>query len=172
MESEKLRRKVVKEKVNKIPDYEYLFSEAPLNRGKKDSRFLRKILRMNIWSILLAALVYLLQASPTWAMPIVTSNIINITTETLKNGTGVSAEVWRKIIINAVVLAVLILQNIPSTMLCWKINSKMLRRISAGIKCSVVRKLQSLSITFYYCLKPKLIFLFLFHQKSPIQLNF
>lgn len=149
MESEKLRRKVVKEKVNKIPDYEYLFSEAPLNRGKKDSRFLRKILRMNIWSILLAALVYLLQASPTWAMPIVSSNIINITTETLKNGTGVSAEVWRKIIINAVVLAVLILQNIPSTMLCWKINSKMLRRISAGIKCSVVRKLQSLSITYH-----------------------
>ncbi len=149
MERENPRRKVVKEKVNKIPDYEYLFSEAPLNRGKKDSRFLRKILRMNIWSILLAALVYLLQASPTWAMPIVTSNIINITTETLKNGTGVSAEVWRKIIINAVVLAVLILQNIPSTMLCWKINSKMLRRISAGIKCSVVRKLQSLSITYH-----------------------
>lgn len=148
MEAEKPRRKSY-EKKNMIPDYDYLFDGESEKRGKKGKGFLIKILKMNIWSLILAALVYLLQASPTWAMPIITSNIINLATETIASGTGVSPEVWREIIINAVVLAVLILQNIPTTMLCWYINSKMLRRTSAGIKCSVVRKLQSLSITYH-----------------------
>ncbi len=149
MDPTKPRKKLFTEEYNKIPDYEHLFYEEPGVPEKKGSRILGKILRMNIWSLILSGLVYLLQASPTWAMPIVTSNIINIVTDTIKNGTGVSAEVWKQIIINAAVLAILILQNVPSTMLCWKINSRMLRRISAGIKCSVVRKLQSLSITYH-----------------------
>ncbi len=148
MDTEKPRRKSYAKK-NMIPDYDYLFDGEPNKSGKRGNGFLIKILKMNFWSLILATLVYLLQASPTWAMPIITSNIINIATETVASGTGVSPEVWREIIINAIVLAVLILQNIPTTMLCWHINSKMLRRTSAGIKCSVVRKLQSLSITYH-----------------------
>ena len=149
MDAEKHRRKVEIAEINKIPDYEFLFKEETNRRGKKNPHILRKILKMNAWTLLLAAIVYLLQASPAWAMPIITSNIINVTTDAIAKGTGVSAEAWRSIIVNAIVLAVLILQNIPTTMLCWKINSKMLRRISAGLKCSVVRKLQSLSITYH-----------------------
>lgn len=149
MDEVRPRRKSYENNVNRIPDYEYLFQEETSKKGKKNSHFLRKILKMNIWSLILAAFVYLLQASPTWAMPIISSNIINIATETLKNGTGVTAEVWRAVAINAIILAVLILQNIPSTMWCWKINSTMLRRTSAGIKGAVVRKLQSLSITYH-----------------------
>ncbi len=149
MDAEKHRRKVEIAEINKIPDYEFLFKEETNRRGKKNPHILRKILKMNAWTLLLAAIVYLLQASPAWAMPIITSNIINVTTDAIAKGTGVSAEAWRSIIINALVLAVLILQNIPTTMLCWKINSKMLRRISAGLKSSVVRKLQSLSITYH-----------------------
>lgn len=149
MDEVRPRRKSYENNVNRIPDYEYLFQEETSKKGKKNSHFLRKILKMNIWSLILAAFVYLLQASPTWAMPIISSNIINIATETLKNGTGVTAEVWRAVAINAIILAILILQNIPSTMWCWKINSTMLRRTSAGIKGAVVRKLQSLSITYH-----------------------
>lgn len=149
MDEVRPRRKSYENNVNRIPDYEYLFQEETGKKGKKNSHFLRKILKMNIWSLILAAFVYLLQASPTWAMPIISSNIINIATETLKNGTGVTAEVWRAVAINAIILAILILQNIPSTMWCWKINSTMLRRTSAGIKGAVVRKLQSLSITYH-----------------------
>ena len=129
MDAEKHRRKVEIAEINKIPDYEFLFKEETNRRGKKNPHILRKILKMNVWTLLLAAIVYLLQASPAWAMPIITSNIINVTTDAIAKGTGVSAEAWRSIIINALVLAVLILQNIPTTMLCWKINSKMLRRM-------------------------------------------
>lgn len=148
MKAEKPRR-LTAENINRIPDYEYLFKEEVDKSGKRKSHFLRKIIKMNIWSLILSSLVYLLQASPTWAMPIISSNVINIATKALTEGTGVSAEVWRQVAINALVLAVLILQNVPSTMLCWKINSLMLRRTSAGIKSSVVRKLQSLSITYH-----------------------
>ncbi len=148
MKAEKPRR-LTAENINRIPDYEYLFKEEVDKRGKSKSHFLRKIIKMNIWSLILSSIVYLLEASPVWAMPIISSNVINIATNAIAEGTGVSAEVWRQVAINALVLAVLILQNVPSTMLVWKINSLMLRRTSAGIKGSVVRKLQSLSITYH-----------------------
>lgn len=148
MKAEKPRR-LTAENINRIPDYEYLFKEEVDKRGKSKSHFLRKIIKMNIWSLILSSIVYLLEASPVWAMPIISSNVINIATNAIAEGTGVSAEVWRQVAINALVLAVLILQNVPSTMLVWKINSLMLRRTSAGIKGSVVRKIQSLSITYH-----------------------
>ena len=134
---------------NVIPDYDYLFAESADKKGKPKSRFLQKIVKMNAWPLILSTFVYILQAAPTWAMPLITADIINVTTEAVNSAAGITAAVWRRIIIDSVVLALLIIQNVPTTVWRWRIVSKMLRSTSAGIKCSVIRKLQSLSITYH-----------------------
>ncbi len=131
-----------------IPNYDYLFQLSPDGKRGKGKGFFAKLIRLNFGTLLLSTLLFLFQTAPTWAIPICTSNIINLITQAVKEG-GVSDAIWRKLIINAVVLAVLIIQNVPATVLRWRVTSKMLRRTSAGIKCSVVRKLQSLSITYH-----------------------
>ena len=50
--------------------------------------------------------------------------------------------------IDALIITIAILQNEPVTLLRTVLTSKMLRRTGAGIKSSVVRKLQSLSVTY------------------------
>ncbi len=151
MDGEKvpLKERKLKRSDNVIPDYDYLFEETETEKGKKKKGFFTKILKLNYKSVIGSNLVYILQAAPSWLMPVLTANIINIVTNAISSGVGATAEVWRGIILNAVFLAVLLLQNVPSTIWRWRIVSKMIRRTSAGIKSSVVRKLQSLSITYH-----------------------
>ncbi len=130
-----------------IPNYDVLFQPSPSKSGKRNG-FFRKLVKLNMGGLLLSTLLFLFQTAPTLAIPICTANIINLITEAVKAG-GANAAIWRKLIINAVVVVVLIVQNVPATVLRWRVTSKMLRRTSAAIKCSVVRKLQSLSITFH-----------------------
>ncbi len=131
-----------------VPDYEYLFQPSPRAKRGRGNGFFRKLIRLHWKSLLLSTIAFLFQTAPVWAIPICTSNVINLVTQAVKEG-GVSAAIWQKLAINAVVLAVLIIQNVPSTVWRWRITSKMLRRTSAGIKCAVVRKLQRLSITYH-----------------------
>ena len=133
----------------RIPDYEYLFEENVDRKGKVKSKFFSKIAKLNLWHIIYSTLIYILQASPVFIMPLITANVIDITTAALSTESGVTAEVRTQIMINVAVLAFFIIQNIPTTMWRWHIVSKMLRRTSAGIKSAVVRKLQSLSITYH-----------------------
>ncbi len=126
-----------------VPNYDDLFVHTS---GKKNP-FFRKLVKRNLFPLLLSTLVFVLQNAPVWIIPICTSNIINLVTKTAQS--GATAAIWRKLAINAAVMGVAILQNVPSTIWRWKICSKMLRRTSAGIKCSVVRKLQVLSITYH-----------------------
>lgn len=146
-EKEKPKPKKLSRSDNAIPDYEYLFEESSDKSGAKKSNFFRKLVKINKWPIIWSTLVYIIQASPTWILPIVTANIINIAARAAE--AGVTDAIWLELGINAVVLAFFIVQNVPSTMWRWHIVSKMLRRTSAGIKSAVVRKLQSLSITYH-----------------------
>ena len=132
-----------------IPDYNYLFEESVDKKGKPKSKFFSKIVKLNLWQIIYSTLVYILQASPVFIMPLVTANIIDITTAAVNSPDGVTGAVWTEIMINVAILAFFIIQNVPTTMWRWHIVSKMLRRTSAGIKSAVVRKLQSLSITYH-----------------------
>lgn len=76
-------------------------------------------------------------------MPIITADIINVA------NAGMTDTTWRTIAIDSVILAVLLLQNVPTTVFRSKILYKLARNASAGVKSSVVRKLQSLSITYH-----------------------
>ena len=131
-----------------IPDYECLFQEETDKKGKPKSKFFTKLVKLNLKQIIYSTLVYILQAAPTFIMPLITAHIIDLTTVAVNSG-EITADFWTKLAINAAILAFFILQNIPTTMWRWRIVSKMLRRTSADIKCAVIRKLQSLSITYH-----------------------
>ncbi len=141
-------QKKVASKKPTVPNYDYLFQPSPAKKHGKGNGFFRKLIKLNLGTLLLSTLLFLFQTAPVWAIPVCTSNIINLVAKAVKEG-GVSALIWKKLIINAVVLAVLIVQNVPATVLRWRVTSKMLRRTSAGIKCAVVRKLQTLPITYH-----------------------
>ncbi len=138
-----------KERKGKVPDYDYLFDNVSDKKGRPKNKFLGKLFKMNGGNIALTSFIYLIQSAPLWIVPLVTANIINIVTDTLVLGGAFTAETWRILIINAIIMFVSILQNVPSTILRLKIVNKMLRTTSAGIKMSVVKKLQGLSITYH-----------------------
>lgn len=137
-ENEQLRH------ANKIPDVEWLFDEA----GKKgkfkqgDSKFISKLFRRNWSKVLYSTLLYLLQASPLWIMPLITSDMIDLITY------RPDGYLWR-ILIDGLILTVVILQNVPSTTWRSSITNKLIRTTTAQIRSGVVRKLQRLSITYH-----------------------
>jgi len=148
-QDEKPKRRKLTRSDNVIPDYDYLFNETEHKKGKTKSKFFSKILKINKGTIIASGIVYLLQASPSWIMPLLTANIINIVTEVFASGLAPTTDVWVKIGLNAALIFALLFQNVPTTIWRWRIVSRMVRRTSAGIKSSVVRKLQSLSITYH-----------------------
>lgn len=142
---EKPRNK--QERIDVIPDYDYLFTESTNKKGKKKNGFFGKIVKMNFCPLFFSSLLYVLQAAPVWLMPVLTADIIDAVTMAAGGQVAVSQAV-KTISIDAVILALSILQNEPTTLFRVTIMSKMLRSTSAGIKSCVVRKLQSLSITY------------------------
>lgn len=141
--------KNLKRSDNVIPDYDHLFDENVDKNGAKKSRAFGKVLRLNAKGIIGTTFIYVIQAAPTYLTPLITAYIINLVTDLVTSGSAVSADVWRKMIIAVIILGVAIIQNVPTTM--WRYNavSKICRRLGAGVKSAVVRKLQSLSITYH-----------------------
>ena len=134
---------------NVIPDYDYLFDQDNDWQNKKKKGLLKTILSINQKSIALSMFIYLIQSIPTWVTPLLTANIINIVTDYLANG-GISEQfVLKTILLNTIMIFFFLVMNVPATILRFKVVSKMHRRTSAGIKSAVVRKLQSLSITYH-----------------------
>lgn len=133
---------------NVIPDYDYLFREDEDRRGRKKNRFLSNIMKINLWAVILSSFVYILQSAPLYVVPLATSDIINAVTAAIANGEATYAT-WRAIGVDSAIILLVIMMNIPTTIWRWHIVSKTLRRTSAGLKGTVVRKLQSLSITYH-----------------------
>ncbi len=142
-------RKNLKRSDNVIPDYDYLFEQTEDKKGKRKKGFFGKILKINRRPLIGSTLIFLIQYSPTWLIPLLTANIINAVTKAISSGVGATPQMWKTLIINATIMLVLIIQNVPTTIWRWRITSRMVRRTSAGVKSSVIRKLQSLSITYH-----------------------
>ena len=153
MEKSAEKTKRYKRSDNVIPDFEYLFDEEEKPKPglkKKESksgvgmRFYKRLLRKNTGGFIFGLLLYILKNSPIWIMPIITANIINAVT-----GGLAQEEAVHTILINSIVLAVILLQNIPTHVIYSRITDKMLRSTGAGLRAAVVRKLQHLSITYH-----------------------
>ena len=98
---------------------------------------------MRYWKeLLLCLLFFFLRHSPVFVLPIVTANIINYVAYTDTISTQV-------IIINIVVMIALLILNVPMHTLYSIFFNKVMRRVEAGLRGAMVRKLQQLSITFH-----------------------
>ena len=133
-----------------IADYDHLFDEdnVKTTRSKKKG-FFNKVLKINRKPLTASVFAYLLMALPIWVIPLYTAEIINIVTTDLQSGAGITLEGKNTIVLSSIIIITSILSNYPFTCLRWKISSNMNRGTSAGIKASVVRKLQQLSITYH-----------------------
>ena len=76
------RQKASSRHENKIPDLEYLFrgDGTKEENADKSKGFLFKLLRKDWLGILFSTFLYILQASPLWLMPVVTSDVIDMIT--------------------------------------------------------------------------------------------
>ena len=136
-----------RERIDVVPDYDYLFAETTTKKGKKKNGFFGKIAKMNFCPLLFSSLLYIFQTAPVWLMPLVTADVIDAVTRAV-GGAITEQQALKAVGIDALIITIAILQNEPVTLLRTVLTSKMLRRTGAGIKSSVVRKLQSLSVTY------------------------
>lgn len=89
-----------------------------------------------------SALFYIIKHSPVWVLPIATANIVNAATTPTDNSVHL-------IVINIAVMAVLLIQNIPTNYMHTKLYSQSVRHVEAKLRKAMVCKLQQLSITYH-----------------------
>ena len=92
--------------------------------------------------LFLAVLMFAIKHTPVWVLPIATANIINA-------ATGHDDNALRTIIINTVIMAALIVQNVLTNYYHTFFYAKVIRNVECRLRSSMVRKLQQLSITFH-----------------------
>ncbi len=92
--------------------------------------------------LFLAVLLFAVKHTPVWVLPIATANIINA-------ATGHDDNAWQSIIINTVIMAALIVQNVLTNYYHTYFYAKVIRNVECRLRSSMVRKLQQLSVTFH-----------------------
>ncbi|MEO6713978.1 MAG: ABC transporter ATP-binding protein [Mycobacteriales bacterium] len=90
------------------------------------------------WSMV----VYVVKASPYWALPLFTANVIDIAANPERHSI---TELW----VNIGLLIVLQLQNIPSHYLYVRLISSSIRRVEKRVRSALFRQMQDLSMTYY-----------------------
>lgn len=124
-----------------LPDYEKLFNDTASNKNSS-TKILFSLWVENYKELIVSSVLYVIKNAAVWVIPVIIANVINIVTNPKVHNLN---EMW----INAIIGIVILLLNIPSHVLYVKVTSKALRNISAGIRNSLIRKLQQLSITYY-----------------------
>lgn len=126
--------------VNRIPDYDGVFRKSE-KKGGKGKGVVLGFLKPEAKKLLLAFFFYIIKNSPVFVIPLLTSAIIDEVT--------IGNQDLRTILIYGAVILVLLIQNIPMHIATRKLSDGILRRVGAGIRDTVIRKLQCLSITYY-----------------------
>ncbi|WP_239618287.1 ABC transporter ATP-binding protein [Cohnella mopanensis] len=119
--------------------FEHLLNDDSLTE-RKPLRLLFLLYRPHWKKLLLSILFFLIKHSPTYILPIVTANLINMVSNPDKYG---METLWWNIII----LSIVIIQNIPTQVLHIGYMSKAIRFVEAGLRSTLVRKLQRLSMS-------------------------
>ena len=89
-----------------------------------------------------ASLCFVIKHSPVWLMPAITANIIDIVAQPARHARG---ELW----INALVLAVILAQNVPLHYAYARLLSRAARTMETRLRSALCRRLQHLSIGYY-----------------------
>ncbi len=130
-----------KAKTDRIPDLEWMFGYGE-SKQEKENKFLHKLIRRDWRKILYTTLLYIVQYSPAWVLPLVTSDVIDTLTY-LPDGYAT------RFIIDGVILLFFLLLNVPMTIWRSAVQNKWTRTTTAEVKSGVMRKLQRLSITYH-----------------------
>ena len=125
-----------------IPDYEPMFNENADEIKKAPIKLLAGILGSNWARILLSSILYVIKHCAVWIIPILTSNIINAVTEN-------NDKTMHNLIVNGIILAVVVLQNIPTHVIYSRYTDRMMRTIGAGLRNTLIKKLQHLSLSYH-----------------------
>lgn len=121
---------------------EKIFQESYDKHAGHSVKILLGLYCGNYLHLFLSVVFYIIKHSPVWVLPIVTANIINYVTARELN-------VWNLILQNMIMIIFLILLNIPMNYLHVRFKSKATRSVEAGLRSSLVRKIQQLSITYH-----------------------
>lgn len=137
------KKHVFEEKLTKGEDIEEDVLLESFQRNEKNNlKILLGLYKGQYLRLFLAVVLFAVKHSPVWVLPIATANIINA-------ATGREEDALRTILINTAIMAVLILQNVLSNYYHVYLYAKVIRNVECGLRSSMVRKLQQLSITFH-----------------------
>ncbi len=92
--------------------------------------------------MLASMVLYIIKASPTWIMPIITANIIDVAVSGADDG-------LRRIVANLLIVVGMLLLNVPINQASVHLSSLTRQRVVIGLRGAMVRKLQRLSIAFH-----------------------
>ena len=134
---------IFKEKLTKGEDIDAdILLESFKQHKNNNLKILLGLYKGQYSKLLAAVLLFAVKHTPVWVLPIVTANIINHATEP-------GEDYAEKIIINVVIMAVLVLQNVFTNYFHTYFYAKVIRNVECGLRSSMVRKLQQLSITYH-----------------------
>ncbi len=111
------------------------------NEGKTLKIFFG-LFKGDYFRLFLASLFYIIKCSPSWIVPLITADVINVAIYKPENA------VWR-LLIDGIIALIVLAQNIPTHMLYTRHFSIAKRNIEAGLRGAMIRKLQQLSLGFH-----------------------
>jgi ATP-binding cassette subfamily B protein len=112
-------------------------------QGDRPFRTLINLYRHDKKNLGLSQLFYVIKNSPEWIRPILIANIVDIITVPARHDLS---ELW----INAIVLGVLVAQNVPMHYLHVRFMSAAVRTMEYNLRAAMTRRFQELSIGFYH----------------------
>ncbi len=130
---------------NYLPDYSSFFDGAR-DSEKIVSRLLKSFLKSYKMEFVLSTILFCIKHCATWIIPIITANVINIATHPESHSVS-------GLFINGIFLIAVIAQNLLTHVWYSDYTSRALRSIGTGLRNSLIKKLQQLSITFHNELK-------------------
>ncbi len=137
-----------KVKPQPLPDYEGIFAKASFDedKNKVPAKVLREIFRGNFFNIIINTFIHLLDAVGDMFMPVATANIITAVTLAVQ---GKQPNAPLIILINFALAVLAVAINLPLYSIYNHRSNTMLRNIGAGLRNTLVKKLQHLSITYH-----------------------
>jgi ATP-binding cassette subfamily B protein len=92
--------------------------------------------------LLLSAVFYVIKLLPVWVLPIVTANIVNFASAPSEHRMG-------ELYLNTAIMIFFLAENVPMHYLHTKYYSRAIRFVESGLRGTLVRKLQQLSISYH-----------------------
>ena len=109
-------------------------------RGEHPLRTVAYLFRQDRSRLALGACVFLVKSSPTWLLPLVTANVVDVV---------VAHQPVLRLWLNCCLLLGLLLLNYPGQLLYVRCFSPAIRRVSNSLRFSLCQRLQELSIGYH-----------------------